>query len=457
VLAALPLKLMGLPDPPQTDDTSRGNSLLYHGDRYEKNLARARMGNLLLLIAAIVAVAALANRTFGREIAVIAVALFTNLPPVLAHAGLMTTDMAVTAALPLAILALDLFLEKPTWKRAATLGAAIGMGVLAKFSFLVFFPAAAIVLLLVRRSRTRLRPLALTFLIAFFVTWAGYRFDFRPISSVFKGASFFIQMAVPESMRQSVREFSDSVPIPAPALPVGIGVLKEHDKHGHQTFLLGQTGMKGWWYYFPVVFFFKTPIPFLILVAFGLSRRGIEHALIPLAILLVSMTGSINIGVRHVLPMYPFLSIVAAFGVVRLWRRTRGAFVTLAFAALMAWLVIGAAAAHPDYLGWYNEAAGRKPWRIAADSNLDWGQDVLRLERAARELKIEKVWIRYSASVDLTRHGIRSENLPDHPVAGWIVLGETPITFFPDRVAWLTERYEPVRRIGTSMRLYYVP
>jgi hypothetical protein len=462
VLFALPLRLAGLPDPPLTDDTSRGNFLLYHGDRYLKNLSRARMPNLLFLIAATLAVAALARRAFGRGISLLAALLFTNVPVVLAHAALMTTDMAVTAALPISILALDVFLDAPTWKRAVGLGAATGIGVLAKFSFLVFFPVSAIVLLVVRWRAAARPPHSKTLValvVAVFVIWGGYLFDFRPVSSVFKGASFFIQMAVPESMRPAVRTFCDNVPIPAPALPIGIGVLKEHDKHGHQSFLLGETAMMGWWYYFPVVFFFKTPIPYLILAIAGcffLRRRGSEHALIPLAILLVSMTGSLNIGVRHVLPMYVWLSIVAAVAAAELWRRTRGAFATLGFAALMAWLFVGVAAGHPDYLAWFNEGAGRKPWRIVADSNLDWGQDVLRLERTMRELHLERVWIRYSASVDLERHGIVAENLPDHPVTGWIVLGETPITHFPDRVAWL-ERYEPVRRIGKSMRLYYVP
>lgn len=461
VLAALPLRLAGVPDPPLTNDTARGNFLLYHGDRYLKNLARARMGNLLLFIAAILAVNAIARRAFGREVAVLAVALFTNVPAVLAHAGLMTTDMAVTAALPLAILALDLFLEAATWKRAVVLGAAIGMGMLAKFSFLVFFPAAAVVLIGVRWKAAARPPHSkalVALVVAFFVTWGGYLFDFRPISTVFKGASFFIQMAVPESMRQAVRDFSDNVPIPAPALPIGIGVLKEHDKNGHRSFLLGETGEEGWWYYFPVVFFFKTPIPYLILAVIGcfyLRRRQLDLALIPLAILLVSMTGSINIGVRHVLPMYVWLSIVGAVGMVELWRRTRGAFATLGFAALMAWLFIGVAAGHPDYLPWFNEAA-RRPWRIAADSNLDWGQDVLRLEKAMRELKLEQVWVRYAAGAQLDRHGIRAQSLPDHPVAGWIVLGETAITHFPESVAWL-ERYEPVRRVGKSIRLYYIP
>lgn len=326
-LAALPLRFAGIPDPPPGSDVERGNFLLYYGDRYEKHLARARMGNLLLFIASILAVAALASRAFGNAVAVAATALFTTLPPVLAHAGLATTDMAVTAALPLALLALDRLIEWPSPGRAAALGAALAMGVLGKFSFVVFFPAAAVVLLAVRRRlRFPWRVVAVVFLTAFVLIWAGYLFAFGPISSAFYGAAFFFEASAPDALRSQARWFADHVPIPAPALPAGLALLKFHDDQGHQAYLLGETSTHGWWYYFPIVFFFKTPLPFLALTLMGMAwalrrRVAIEHALVPVAILLVAMTGSINIGVRHVLPMYASLAIVAAYallsGVVR--------------------------------------------------------------------------------------------------------------------------------------------
>lgn len=467
VLCALPLRMAGLPDPPPGPDADRGNFLLYHGDRYLKNLARARIGNLVLLIVAILAVAAQARRLFGRGVAVMAALLFSNVPSVLAHAGVITTDMAVTAAIPLALLALDVFLEAPSRKRAAMLGAAIGVGLLAKFSFVLYFPAAAAVLFVLRRRsapRESGGRAALHFAIvvaaAFLVWWAGYRFDFKPAGKVFYGASFFVEHAVPEPIRAKVRWISDHVPVPAPAWFVGMSILALHDKEGHLTYLLGETSMKGWWHYFPVVFFFKTPLPFLLLAAAGIffvirDRRGIEHAFIPLAILLVAMTGSINIGIRHILPMYASLAIVAGYATVELWRRARGPFHILGMSAMMAWLFIAPAMQHPDYLAYFNEAAGRKPWLIVADSNLDWGQDVVRLEKAMRELNIDRVWIRYSTGSEIEKHGIKTDPLPDHPVSGWIVVGETPFSLWRERMTWL-EQYEPVRRIGKSMRLYYV-
>ena len=464
VLAALPLRFGGLPDPPaELNDVEQGNYLLYYGDRYLEHLARMRAGNLLLLIIAILAVAAQAHRRFGRGIAVLATAIFTTLQPILAHAGVATTDMAVTAALPVSLLALDRFLDQQSVRRAAAVGAAIAFGVLAKFSFFVYFPAAALVLLAVRRPhRPRIRAIGALALAAFLGIWAGYQFHFGKMADVFYGAAFFAEHAAPAPLQKASRWFSEHVPVPAPELPVGVALLQMHDKQGHLAYLFGERSQFGWWYYFPAVFFFKTPLPFLILAIAGIvlalrRRQGVDHALVPLAFLLVAMTASINIGVRHVLPMYAPLSIVAAVATRELWRRAENRpFAKLGVCALLAWLFAGSAAAHPDYLAWFNEAAGRHPERIAVDSNLDWGQDVLRLERVTRELKIEKLYVQYSTNARLEHHAIPAERLPGHPVSGWIAIGENPLATWPENFQWLT-RYEPVRKVGSSIRLYYIP
>jgi hypothetical protein len=194
VLGALPLRLQGLPYPQPANMVDRGNQLLYHGNHYVKNLARARMGNLVLLILAIAMVAAWAKRLFGREVAMLAVAIFTTIPLLLGHAGVLTTDLSLAATIPLALLALDMFLEDPTWKRTLFLGVAIGLGVLSKFSFFVFFPLAALVVLFVRvKSGWGQTPIRLcgAIAIAFLVAWAGYRFDFgRPRMSSIAGPTF---------------------------------------------------------------------------------------------------------------------------------------------------------------------------------------------------------------------------------------------------------------------------
>src|SRR6185436_18301178 len=306
-------------------------------------------------------------------VAVVAVALFTNVPAILGHAGLMTTDLSVAATLPLALLALDMVLDcggkaaafKSGGSAAAVhifLGFAVGLGVLSKLSFLVYFPICALVMIAMRwPPRVKVRGLAVAAGVALVVVTAGYRFEIRrPVDVAADAPQFFEAAHIPRALAY--------VPLPAPSLPIGLAQVRLHDRGGHNAFLLGKQSRTGWWYYFPVVFFFKTPLPLLILFLAGaFYRRTREFALIAAAILLFAMTASLNIGLRHILPIYAPFSIVAAFGAVALWRRAR-----LLVIALLAWLVLGVAVAHPDYLAWFNEVAGRNPARIAVDSNLDW-------------------------------------------------------------------------------------
>ncbi|HYC89170.1 MAG TPA: hypothetical protein VEO54_08160 [Thermoanaerobaculia bacterium] len=450
VLGALPLRLAGIPATAQGNATERGNDLLHSGD-YWTNLARARRGNLVLLAVAIAAVAAWARE---RVVALMAVAIFTTLPPVLGHAGVLTTDMAVTAMLPLAIVALEWFLDAPSWRRAILLGGAIALGLLAKFSFLVYFPAAALVVLVGRRGglKPALRWASLVAIGAFVVVWGGYRFSVGKASGVSRDAVFLFHYAAPGPLIGPARGLAETS-IPAPAFALGIASLKFHDRQGHEAYLLGETSQHGWWNYFPVVFFYKTPLPFLILAAWGIRSRP-RLAAIALVILLVAMSGSINIGVRHILPMYAPLSIVAAHGVVNIWRHTRAAFSRTALAALLVWLFGGVALAHPDYLPWFNGLAQPNPARIAVDSNLDWGQDAARLDRVARELGIETLHVAVATTILSTVPTVPLQ--PYVKTRGWVAVSETPLALRAEEYRWLSA-YRPVRRVGESIRLYFIP
>ena len=477
VLGALPLRLQGLPDPQPNGMVDRGNQLLYHGGRYLENLARARMGNLVLLALAIVTVAAWAHRMFGREVAMVSVAIFTTIPLILGHAGLLTTDLSVAATIPLALLALDLFLEEPTWKRAIFLGVAVGLGVLSKFSFLVFFPPAALVVVAsygLRGARdasqdpqpaTRhlLRNLAAAIAIAFLVSWSGYRFDFgRPADLVERGGDI-LEWAAPAPLKPLARILGRT-PVPAPAIPVGMAQVKLHEAGGHTAYLLGRESRHGWWYYFPVVFFYKSPLPWLILVAWGAvllmrNRRGLQLVLIPVAILLTAMTASLNIGARHILPILPPLAIVSGYAVVQIWRTSRDAFGRAALIALLAWLFIGVGKEHPDYLPWFNEAAQPNPSWFAADSNIDWGQDVLRLARVVGEMQIDHLHTAFMNSTRLGEHGIHATGLIPHTkVNGWVAVSENYLRFGEANgdYDWL-HTYRPVRIVGKTIRLYHIP
>ena len=132
---------------------------------------------------------------------------------------------------------------------------------------------------------------------------------------------------------------------------------------------------------------------------------------------------------------------------------------------LLAWQLLSSVRAHPDYLAYFNEFAGSHPERILLDSDLDWGQDLLRLSTALQQKHIDQVSIAYAGSskLDLSKFGLPPFRvlLPNQPATGWIAIsllrlkvGEPGLP--DDGFSWL-EAYQPVALVGQSIRLYYVP
>jgi hypothetical protein len=456
VFFALPF--LDSPNPEGATTAARGNELLLRNDRYTQNLGRARVGNLPFLALAIIVVAVWARRLFSPATGLIAAVIFAALPPVLAHAGFATTDMSIAATLPLALYALTLFLEQATWKRSVLLGLAIAAGALSKYSFLLYFPCAAAALLLVRRKLPSWRVLA-SLVVAFVLVWGVYGFSFSSLAEADSRAEVSVAKVFEP-------QWIAHVPVPAPLYAMGAIEVKIHDIEGHKAFLFGEQRTKGWWYYFPVALFFKTPIPLLVLTLAGFAlllfrRKGVEILLITLAILGAAMTGHINIGIRHVLPIYGPMAIAAAFAVTEL-RRFR-----IITAALLAWLLIGTYKEHPDYLPWFNAFAGQHPERILSDSNIDWGQDILRLVRYARREKIPHLTISLAPdNVAFDRIGLPPHTMLEawKPLYGWVAVSEFQLAqgrgYNESLRAWVDEWFtegKPFIRIGKSIRLYRFP
>ena len=447
---------------PEFEMSSRGLAILYSGGHYDRTLMLARLAILPFFWVACFVVYRWGKRYFGPAVAAAAVFFFSFLPPVLAHAGLATTDMALTAFLGAAFLAALGWAENPTPRNAAWFGLAGGLAILSKFSCLAFFPVCAGLALLwyivedrpgigaLARSAVRRIPgLCLAGAIAFLLVWAGYRFSFGKVD--FAG-----------------------VRLPFPELYQGIQAVAEHDKGGHLSYLLGKISLSGFWYYYPVVLAVKTPLGCLALAAVGatlaLRRRGaLRQARLPLAfaagILAVGFFSRINIGVRHILPVYIGLSIAAAAGAVNLLGEP-GAPKWLRYGVLLAalWFAASSLLSHPDYLAYFNEIAGSEPEKIVVDSDLDWGQDVKRLSQRLREIGAPEVYLALFANGSFEgQHGFPPsyQSLPDRPGPGWNAIGVSRwkllrlgagsnlnIRIWPDRA-------RPVERVGKSILLYY--
>jgi hypothetical protein len=160
------------------------------------------------------------------------------------------------------------------------------------------------------------------------------------------------------------------------------------------SYLLGEVRGTGWWYYFPLAMLFKTPVA-TILALLGAAAGGVlvlrqrgqqwRNWIWPLACLLVPsgiyllsvMAANLNIGLRHVLPVYPFMYIAAAVLIAWMIRRW-GRWATIGAAALAVLLAIETLSVFPNYIAYFNFACGgsRGGLYLLADSNLDWGQDL---------------------------------------------------------------------------------
>lgn len=467
-----------------------GNRILYHDGEYRENLASARAGTIPFLLLSIAVVALWSWRLGGPLSALLAVFFFVTLPPVLAHAGLATTDFASAATIAAAIFLFSLWLERRTRPRTILLGLALGAALATKLSAVGYLPAAMLPILLahwwgiraeVWGSRPRLpaqpqlrRDLSILIAgaVAILVIWGLMRFSFGPLIP-------------PERATEGALQWiGKHVRVPAPELFWGFQELGEHSEIGHLAFLRGETAQHGWVHYFPLTFAIKTPIPFLLLSLAGAvaailrARRGdarpLAIFLAALGILAVAMTSTINIGVRHILPMYPLLAVVAGLVLSRFQRTTApdprpltpvpsNTILAIALAALLAWQLANLVRAHPDHLAWFNEIAGDAPHEWLLDSNLDWGQDLLRLEDAARLHDVDALSLSYFGSALPQRHDLPPLRFahPTRPSTGWIAVSRMNLEgvglLIPGRVYRWLDGHEPVEVVGKSILLYYLP
>jgi hypothetical protein len=455
---------------------------------YPRTLYLARLGALPFFIAAALVTWWWGLRWFGPATGLAAALAFTTLPLALAHAGLATTDMAAAGTFAAALFAFTRWLETPSRGWSLALGVFTASALLTKFTAVLYLAVAAIPIVglwLLQRSRRPaegetgiafgrlLRGLALGACVLAILLWAGYRFSLGAIRSPEQRPYVFIDQLAGDD--EAFRDFAYAV-IEAPVFPApeffgGIGQMLAHRAEGHIAYLLGETNYEGFWLFYPVVFAVKTPLPFLAFLALGAlaslraSRRdGRWLRLSPLlasAMMFASVIPSgVNVGLRHLLPMFPLLSVVVGAGVDGALRAAaRGGWsIRLGASGLALWYLVTTLAAHPAYLSYFNELAGDRPEEITVDSDLDWGQDVGKLARELRAREIDRVHLALFTRVALDRFEWPAETIAmkaDERPTGWIAASLFRIKAERD-VAWLDER-EPVARVGDSILLFWIP
>ena len=462
VATAIGPYLAGVRLPPDVWSFADEGTALLHRGPYVRILSLARAGILPFFLLSIVVVWAHARLLAGDVAATLAALLYSNLPPVLAHAGLATTDMAATAGIAAALFFLTRCLIEPSRWNAVLLGLATAVAVTSKFSSLLFLPVAGMVIVATtfRRDRRLVSRALIAVATCLIAMWAVYRFTFEPLSG---GHHDLVRLWVKSKpLIAPIASHLHRFALPMPQLFSGIAQMLLHNAAGHSAYLLGEFRSTGWWYYFPIAIAVKTPIVFLLLALASpllLARRE-RRLLAPFvaatAIVVACFPVSINIGIRHVLPIYPLLAISVGCALAPLWPKWR-----VAIALLLAVELFVSLRAHPDYLAYFNAFAGKEPGRILVDSNLDWGQDLYRLRDTivARHIA-DTVRVAYFGTADLTAAGVPNARLLGlhERATGWIAASETYLAgeWVGRAYAWLLD-YPAVARIGPSMRLWYLP
>ncbi len=411
-----------------------------NADRVDEITFLARLPMVLLGVLFCLLVFFFARDLFGSGPALLALFLASFCPSVIAHARLVATDLPVSLGIAFAVWRFDRFCRSPGVREFVLASLGAGFALASKYTGVLLFlvlPLLGLVHALARRPR-RLTPL---------VAGAGIAACGLLLASLTYGL--------------------------APRLDLywqGFRSIYAGHPEGSSYFLLGQYSPTGFRLYYPLAVAMKMPVGTLALVIGGLvaaRKLGARAALVwvPVAVMFAAGAAAThNIGVRHVLPAYPFLFVGAGALSPGTARRRR-----LALAAgglLVAWTAVSSVSIHPDYLAYFNEVVGGPEKGIYRldDSNVDWGEDLAGLERFVKERGIDAITVNYFGPHDPVVKSSPMRPMPRVemilPGTGWYAVSahflqrDQPIGLGSAiRFRWL-ERFRPVAVIGHSIYVY---
>ena len=472
-----------LPEPAALNGWDDGNvelmseDLLWHrGLNADRIVFLSRMPIIFLGLLLGVVIWRWGREMYGMWSASIALALVAFSPTIISNTQLATTDMGVATFYVATLYAWSRFLHRRTVRWLIISGVVFGLAQASKFSALVLIPTLGVMTIWFawRRSELTLRPggrlaawinqlngehlgwlwaalasLVSLGLIGLLVVWACDRFTLQPLASgrYFGELKHFLSLA----------------------------------SEGHRAYLLGRFSQSGWWYYHPFTLLVKLTLPELLILAAAIATaagRGIYKAeweiLFPALLYLgVSMAGSLNVGIRYLLPMLPLLFLFAARKGLGIGQPIWLSYVLSAM--LVGWQISVSLLAYPNYLAFFNMASGGSDYgyHLLADSNLDWGQDLPGLAKYMQEQDISQIYLSYFGQADPAYYGINSIALPGwpsdqggppfypmNPQPGLYAISASNLVGvqLPDQDAFGYFRArEPMANIGHSILIYQVP
>jgi tetratricopeptide (TPR) repeat protein len=366
---------------------------------------------------------------FSAGAGLIALVLFVFEPSILAHGALVTTDAGFSLFLLATIYAFYRYVKQPSRVRLALTAIAAGLGLATKHSGVLIFPILLLLVLteIVRREsataaagtrrpefiRKHVLGLVAIGIISIVILWGfyGFRFSTRPV-----GERMVPSLPGAVDRLENPRDAKILLAIArSKLLPeaylYGLADVKEVAENS-PSYLFGKVYPHGVWYYFPVAFVIKSTITLLVLLVlipvalraksgtWGTWGREILFLVIPPGVYVaVAMGSKLNLGIRHLLPIYPFLFLLAGMGGWLLMRQRRAWVYVVAL--LLAFDVFSSIRAFPNYIPYSNELWGgaQDTSDFLTDSNVDWGQQLKTVKKYLDQRKAKNCWFAYFADV----------------------------------------------------------
>jgi hypothetical protein len=403
--------------------------------------------------------------TDNNPAAFVALSLWVFNPNAIAYGHLCSTgDIGVTLGMTAATLFFAKFLESPGAKSAICCGIFSGIALLMKFTAVTLAPI---------------------FVILAAVSWKNLESSGKNLwkfAAILVGSAWIVVLlmyfprwspapALPEMQ-------ADALGVPAwfrafrfllipPDFFKGLALTLGHSKMGHDAFLMGNWSHDGWWHYYPLAFFYKNSLSFVILVVVGVlifakhfkQSRPFEFAawIAPMVYLLAAMTSKVNIGVRHLLPIFPLLCVGIGCAFAKI---SRDALKQAAF-VLLAWQVAVTIFAFPLYIQFFSEAVGgaKNGYKYLLDSNYDWGQDAKRLKQWLDERQVRHIYLDYFGTqynieyLKISNTRVNAEQARN--IAQGILVVSASQLMRPEW-QWLRDSHQPIDRIAHTLFVYQI-
>jgi len=505
-----------------------GGKFLYeYGNDADILIFGSRLGPILLTLLLGWFLFRWGTMLLGPALGLLFLFFFAFSPNFVAHGHYVTTDIGATFGAALALFYFLSFLKHPSQRNMLIAGTALGIALLLKFSLLLLVPVLIVGTfawaLLEERQKVRgivrwFLRLAAIGLIAVLVAWIAYQGLLLnyPHEKQISDAHALLASYNPK-IPKAISLWLVETPFFRGLGQYTVGALMnlQRASWGNNAYFLGELSNKGWWYYFPVVYLIKEPLPILIVMAIALIgsfshlfwylrlrlsrqpahsylewlRANFDYAVMLLFIAVYwisSMSSPLNIGVRHIFPTLPFLWLLTLrhlknwvfpaltqpmefFTFLKFFiiSPLKVAFISL----LAAWYLIEFLYVAPHFLTYFNEIAGgpRSGHNYVVDSNFDWGQDLKRLARYVKAQGIEKIKVDYFGGGS-PRYYLKDRYEPmradDGPQKGWIAVSASfyqgerarPAAGWDQaccRYHWL-DLHAPVTRIGYSIFVFKI-